>query len=337
MGARRADWVDKTAKLLHPAVTYFQVVFTIPDKLSSLVLGNRRPLYKLLFHAAWGALRERVPLECGLDAAATMVLHTWNQRLEHHPHVHALVPGSGPSLDGRRWVDCRWAKGTRKKPAKPFLVDYKRLGHAFRDQYIAGVRRLIKAGELQIEDLAALELTLKTLEASDWVVYIQPPPKDNSDPQDVVKYLARYMTGGPISDSRLIEVKNDRVHFWARSKDKSGGKVRVSHSGVEFMRNWCLHILPKGFTKVRCYGGWSNTRRGDYLSLCESLSAAMPEPADEPTTAVDQYLEAAQEETPLCPQCETPMELESETRRPSWRELFYGPDHPAWIEDVDTG
>ena len=111
----------------------------------------------------------------------------------------------------------------------------------------------------------------------------------------------------------------------------------MSHSGVEFLWNWCLHILPKGFTKVRCYGGWSNTRRGDYLSLCERLSPVMPEPADEPTAAVDQDLEATNDDTPTCPQCETPMELESNTRRPSWRELFYGDDHPAWIEGVDTG
>jgi len=337
MGARRADWVDKTATLVNRAVTYFQVVFTIPDKLSSLVLGNRRPLYTLLFHASWRALQARVRAECRMDAAATMVLHTWNQRLEHHPHVHALVPGSGPSLDGQRWVPCRWTKGTRRKPAKPFLVDNKRLGRAFRDHYLAGVRRLVKAGELQVQDLAALEQTLLDIETMDWVVYIQPPPKDSSDPQDVVKYLARYMTGGPISSGRLIEVKDDRVHFWARSKDKSGRTVRVSYSGVEFMQHWCLHILPKGFTKVRCYGGWSNTRGGNYLSLCASLSPATPEPVDESTGASEPAEEAASEEGPRCPQCESPMELESQQRRPSWRDLFYGPDHPTWIEGVGSG
>lgn len=337
MGARRADWVHKTAKLLHPVVTYFQVVFTIPDKLSSLVLGNRRPLYKLLFHASWRALRERVRTECGIVAAATMVLHTWNQRLEHHPHVHALVPGSGPSLDGQNWVSCRWTKGNRRKPAKPFLVDNRELSKAFRDQYIAGVRALIKAGKLKVQDVCGLESLLSELGVRDWVVYIQPPPKDSSDPTNVVKYLARYMTGGPISSSRLIEVKEDRVYFWARSKDKSGRKMRVSHSGVDFLRHWCLHILPKGFTKVRCYGGWSNTRRGDYLSLCASLSPAPPEVVDEPSGAGDQPVEAAGEEAPRCPQCEGPMELESQLRRPSWRELFYGPDHPAWIEGVSSG
>lgn len=152
-----------------------------------------------------------------------------------------------------------------------------------------------------------------------------------------MKYLARYMTGGPLSSSRLIEVKDDRVYFWARSKDKSGRKEQVSHSGVEFMRHWCLHILPKGLTKVRCYGGWSNTRRGDYLSLLESLSPATPQIVDEPNGAGDEAAEVVTEEAPRCPLCEIPMELESQQRRPSWRELFYGREHPAWIEGVSSG
>ena len=106
-GARRADWLDKTAKLLCPATPYFHVVFTLPDRLSSLVLGNRRPLYGLLFRCLARALTQSLQDEGGRQAAATMVLHTWNQRLEHHPHVHALVPGGGPSRDGTRWVPCR--------------------------------------------------------------------------------------------------------------------------------------------------------------------------------------------------------------------------------------
>ncbi|MDA1055996.1 MAG: transposase zinc-binding domain-containing protein, partial [Planctomycetota bacterium] len=127
-GASRADWVDKTAPLLRGGTEYFQVVFTLPDKLSSLVLGNRRALYRLLFRSAASALQRSIGKECGMPAASTMVLHTWNQRLGHHAHIHALVPGSGPSLDGTRWVPCRYTQATRQKPARPFLVDNKELG-----------------------------------------------------------------------------------------------------------------------------------------------------------------------------------------------------------------
>lgn len=337
MGARRADWVDKTAQLLREGTEYFQVVFTIPDKLSSLVLGNRRPLYRLLFHSAARALQESIHDECGMQAASTMVLHTWNQRLGHHPHIHALVPGSGPSLDGTQWVPCRYTQARRKKPAKPFLVDNKALGKRFRDSYLRGVRRLIKAGMLKIDDLAEINTILDDVTTCDWVVYIQPPPKDTSDPADVIKYLARYMTGGPISDRRLIEVKHGRVFFWARSSDKSGRQVPVSLSTLEFIRHWTLHILPKGFTKARSYGGWSNTRRQAYQQQCEHLQPIPPSTeadlADEPTPAPD----PPPDETRKCPHCQTEMVLESDTHRPAWRELFYGPDHPQWMEWRGSG
>jgi hypothetical protein len=247
--------------LLRDDTAYFQVVLTIPDKLSSLVLGNRRLLYRLLFRSAASALQRSIGKECGMQAASAMVLHTWNQRLGHHPHVHALVPGSGPSRDGTRWVPCRYTQATRKKPATPFLVDHAELGRRFRDSYVRSVRRLIKAGVMEIDDLAKVDAILADVQASDWVVYIQPPPQEASDPADMLKYLARYLTGGPISDRRLIEVKDGRVYFWARSGDKSGRQVPVSLSTLEFMRRWT-----------------------------------------------------------------------GNARRPSWRTLFYGPDHPSWIE-----
>ena len=337
MGARRADWVDNTAQLLRAGTEYFQVVFTIPDTLSSLVLGNRRLLYRLLFRSAASALRRSIRDECGMQAASTMVLHTWNQRLGHHPHIHALVPGSGPSLDGTRWVPCRYTNATRKKPARPFLVDNQELGRRFRDSYLRGVRRLIQAGMLEIDDPAELITILAEVQACDWVVYIQPPPKDTSDPADVLKYLARYMTGGPISDQRLIEVKDGRVYFRARSSDKSGRQVPASLPTLEFIRCWTLHILPQGFTKARCYGGWSNTRRQAYQQQCERLQPIPSSAAPDLPDASPPVLESPPDETVKCPHCQTEMVLESHTRRPSWRELFYGPDHPRWMEWKGSG
>ena len=330
MGARRADWVDKTASLLRGDTHYFQVVFTIPDKLSGLVLGNRRPLYRLLFRSAASALQHSIGEQCGRQAAAAMVLHTWNQRLGHHPHLHALVPGSGPSLDGTRWVPCRYTQATRRKPARPFLVDHAALGRRFRDNYVRGVRRLINAGVLQIVDLAKLTTMLAAVQASDWVVYIQPPPKDTSDPADVLKYLARYLTGGPISDRRLLEVQDGCVSFWARSKDKSGRQVPVSLPTLEFIRRWTLHILPKGFTKSRCYGGWSNTQRQAYQQQCDRLQPVPPAMTADLPDPTPSTFETPPDESKKCPQCQTEMELESHTRRPSWRVVFYGPDQPRW-------
>jgi len=95
-----------------------------------------------------------------MQPAAAKVLHTWNQRQEHHPHIHALVPGSGPSLDGKSWIPCRMTKGTIYEPPKPFLVNNKRLGWQFRDAFIAGVERLQKAGKLKVIDSVVLKKTL---------------------------------------------------------------------------------------------------------------------------------------------------------------------------------
>lgn len=339
MGARRADWADKTTKLLRPGTPYFQIVFTLPDKLSSLVLGNRKILYRQLFHSAASALDRSIREECGMQPASMMVLHTWNQRLEHHPHLHALVPGCGPSLDGTRWISCRQTKGTRRKPPKPFLVDNKKLGWRFRDHFVRGVRRLLESGDIEVEDEAGLNEILDQVSVSDWVVYIQPPPKDISNPADVVKYLARYMTGGPISDRRLIEVKGERVHFLARSRDKSGRQVRESLPVLEFIWRWTLHILPKGFTKVRYFGGWSPTLRGTYGNRCNDLNPpSLPVmPRSEfplgPIPDADQVSEFIV----TCPHCQAAMELESYEHRPSWSELFYGPDHPRWLEWMGSG
>jgi hypothetical protein len=329
--------VNKTSNLLRPGMQYFQVVFTIPQALSSLVLGNRKELYRLLFGSAAASLQRSIAQECGRQSASTMVLHTWNQRLGHHPHVHALVPGSGPSLCGTRWIPCRYTKGSRRKPARPFLVDNTALGHRFRDLYVQGIHRLIKTGALQFEDLPAINQILNQVKASDWVVYIQPPPQASSDPADIVKYLARYMTGGPISDRRLIKVQDDRVYFWARSHDKSGKLVEVSQTIMTFLSNWTLHILPKGFTKARCYGGWSNRRREAYQQQCDRL-----QPASHITTAVQPEPAAAEfappvEEVKKCSQCAVPMVLESSERRPSWRELFYGVNHPQWAQWIGSG
>ena len=350
-GARRGDWLDKAAELLIPGVTYFQVVFTLPDKLSSLILGNRRVLYRALMQAAAQSLRKRVETERGMQSSALLVLHTWNQRLDHHPHVHALVPGSGPSLDGQRWIDCKITKGTRSKPAKPFLVDNKVLGQEFRQCYLRRLKSLYRSGKLKLEaGLAPLQdsLAWKTftdgLHEHDWCVFIEPPPTNESSPEHVLKYLARYMTGGPISDRRLVSCENDIVTFLARSKDKSKPKHQVPEnlSGVEFTRRWSLHILPKSFTRTRCYGGYSGRYRTNFIALCHQLrpqSSAGELPTTSPQAKGEQETEKHRDvelinddRAPTCPHCQKRMHPISETPRPSWRDRFYGPAHPAWFE-----
>lgn len=227
-GARRASWLDRTAGLLLPDMPYFQVVFTIPDTLSPLILGNRRELYNLLFRSAWGSLNQSLRKENGQQASAAMVLHTWNQKLEHHPHVHALVPGAAPSLDGTTWVPCRMTKGTIHDKPVPFLVDNKRLGWRFRDKFVAGLERLVKIGKLEVVDMDELKKIIANLSDRDWVVYIEGPPTEKSSPEHVLKYLARYLTGGPISDLRSAIAR--RVGWQSRILGQSRRWQRQANS-----------------------------------------------------------------------------------------------------------
>ena len=270
-GGQRAKWLEKSSELFVPNINYFQIVFTLPSGLSSFALGNRRELFDLLLRAAWQALDAVLRQTLGVAPAATLVLHTWNQELDVHPHVHALVPGSFPTLDGQRWITPQHPKHKRRRQA--YLCDVVDLGGPFRHKFVTGLRRLYKQGQLNFElepqaEPAAFEAWVAELEAIDWNVYIQGPPRKGADPTQVAKYLARYMTGGPISDSRIISHDGEEVYFWARSRDKRNESRPFRLSGRQFVLRWSQHILPKGFTKCRSYGGYHNTKRAEYLALC---------------------------------------------------------------------
>ena len=316
---------------------YFQVVFTIPDTLSPLILGNRRELYNLLFRSAWGSLNQSLRKENGQQASAAMVLHTWNQKLEHHPHVHALVPGAAPSLDGTTWVPCRMTKGTIHDKPVPFLVDNKRLGWRFRDKFVAGLERLVKIGKLEVVDMDELKKIIANLSDRDWVVYIEGPPTEKSSPEHVLKYLARYLTGGPISDRRLLEESDGKVAFLARAGDGSDKQIRVERTGVEFVRLWSLHILPKRFTRSRFFGGWSNNQRASFLELCQTLRTPLGLPTQTKPVEPKKDDKDVSDRAPLCPLCDSAMKIESSQARPSWRILFTGPEHPEWQEWMGSG
>lgn len=225
-GSKRAGWVEKAERLLLEGVDYFQVVFTLPKELSRLALGNRRQLYNLLFRAAWQAIEATVKHEQGYEPAAALELHTWNQRLDAHAHVHAVVAGGGPSVRDRRLWKATQHLG---HSTSGYLVDAKHLRCRYREFYIAGLEQLYRKGELKLGgEFAALrgcmnwnEL-LRKLNSAQWVAYIEPPPSENCKPEHVVRYLGRYLTGGPISDRRIIRADEREVVFWAREGTESG-------------------------------------------------------------------------------------------------------------------
>lgn len=343
-GAKRSDWLDSASELILDGVDYFQVVFTLPSELSRLALGNRREIYDLLFASAWAALSETIRAEQGYDPAALMVLHTWNQKLDAHAHVHAVVPGGGPSLNENDWRIA--LKDDDVSSAGRYLVDADDLRDTYRETFLVGLNRLNARGELKLDgefeflqDEAAWQSLLDELGSVTWVSYIQPPPGD-CDTDHVLKYLARYLTGGPISGRRIVRADENEVTFLARAGAVSGGgskQVPMKLSRTEFTRRWCQHILPRGYTKSRRFGGWSNPRRDEYLERCskqlDAIDAALSADAMEfevPTAESDD--EASPDDTCTCPSCGGEMILQAVSDKPSWSEVMSSSARPPWYE-----
>ena len=347
-GAKRADWFDSSRALLLDGVPYYQVVFTLPSELSRLALGNRRAIYTLLFQSAWRALRSVIESEQGYDSAALMVLHTWNQKLDAHAHVHAVVPGGGPATDGSGWRFSQRAGDARSMGH--YLVDADLLRAAYRQRFLRGLTRLRRQGELKLQgEFAHLQNDdqwkrwINDLQSTNWVSYIEPPPAGDCHVEQVVKYLARYLTGGPISDARIVSADDHQVTFLARAGTTPGGdaeQIEITLPTVEFVRRWCLHVLPRGYTKTRRYGGWSGRRRHAYLELCsKQLEAAgaplPPEAADfnpfiEPAEGDQSKASEEDDRHECCPQCGGPMILQESQDKPSWRDIMSSSSRPAW-------
>ena len=346
-GAKRQGFSERAEKLLLAGVDYYQVVFTLPEVFSAMALANRQEIAELLFSSAWKALKKTIRSEQGYDPAALMVLHTWNQKLDAHWHVHALVPGGGPSVAENhvaenRVADGSWTEATAPvvegyDDSRPYLVDVINLRRQFRKFAIAHLQRLRKRGKLQLggslEYLRlddAWDAMIDQIGGQEWVSYIEPPPHESSRPQHVVRYLTRYLTGGPISDHRILAADEREVTFLAREGKTVGGEslqVPQTLNTLEFVRRWCLHIQPDQLTKTRYFGGWSNTRQDAYLEQCaKTLDAADVASGGSIDFDPESFSQSDSEYDPeplTCEHCGSEsMTLFKEIERPSWGSVF---------------
>jgi hypothetical protein len=348
-GCKRYDFAERAEKLIIDGVTYYQVVFTLPGQLSELALANREVMADLLFESAAKSLLKRVRREQGYQPAAMMVLHTWNQKLEPHWHVHALVPGGGPSVDGKQW------KSAQAPPDAPnsddhYLCDAINLRESFRDKAIARLRKLRLQGQLKfggkfayLQDDAAWETFCKELEAIDWVSFIQPPPTKSCTAEQVVRYLTRYLTGGPISEGRILAADSEEVTFLAREGKRVGGEreqVPVTLPTLEFVRRWCEHIQPEQLTKTRYFGGWCNQQRKGYQANSLELHSqhVQANGGSKPKPKLERSAER-EPQAPVrqCGFCEShAVRVIGGVRKPSWSDILSSRNErcPEWYREV---
>jgi putative transposase len=251
-----------------------------------------------------------------------MALHTWGQNLEPHPHVHCLVPGGGLAPDGLRWVPSRSPK---------FLLPVEALSRLFRGKFLAGLKQLHRSGQLKLDgklasltDPQAWERWLRPLYLKDWVVYVQPPPASCPGPEAVLKYLARYVAGAAICDSRLLSHAQGWVTFRAKNYRQGRQRQVLTLTGVEFVRRFLLHVLPPGLPRVRYYGLLANKHR-PALTHCRRLLGVPAEGEPPPAVAGEPARESFTDSRPAprCGVCSRGrLQLIENTPRPTWREVL---------------
>ena len=300
-GSVAKRWLDARQDDLLP-VEYYHLVFTLPAPISDIAYHNKAVIYHLLFRTAAQTLRiiARDPRHLGADLGFTLVLHTWGSAMTHHPHVHGIVPGGGFSADGQRWVAC--------KPG--FFLSVRVLSRLFRRLFLEALARAHAAGELRflgdyskLADPVVFDDWLRPLRRQDWVVYAKRP---FAGPEAVLAYLSRYTHRVAIANGRLLKFDEQGVTFkWKDYRDKGHTRHKtMTLDADEFIRRFLLHVLPRGFHRIRHYGWMANPTRVDKLAQARSLLQV------EPTTTADDV--PAEIATPpaspwICPTCATPM------------------------------
>jgi len=291
--AARERWIAARRTELLPT-RYLHVVFTLPHQLVPLALQNKKILYHLLLKTSAQTLLEvaRDPKHLGAEIGFFSVLHTWNQKIELHPHVHCVIPSGGLSLDHTHWI---------RSPHNYFLPKQV-LREVFRGKFVDALKQAFQNNQLcfrgDLKPLAqpkSFAAWLRPLYRKPWVVYLKPP---FGGPEYVLQYLGRYTHRVAISNHRLVSLANQEVTFcWRDSADNNQQKL-MTLSLDEFLRRFLLHLLPKGFVRIRNFGFLANRRRAVLLPLCFTALGALPAKTEPKASSVPPA-------SPLwlCPKC----------------------------------
>lgn len=329
----REQWIKaRTAELL--PIPYFHLVFTLPEFLRPVAWQNQTVVYDILFRSAASALQKVAadPRHLGARIGLVAVLHTWTQQLLYHPHIHCIVSGGGPSLDGTRWVAAR----------NNYFLPVRVLSDVYRGVFMQALRqawqeqRLSWHGELEhLSDPVGFNCYIQEAWEQRWVVYAkapfagpqafvqavgrythgigianhrlvdkQQPAADEEQAIQVVDYLGKHANRIAITNDRIVNFDADTVTFWYPDRRQGGEKKLVTISGHEFIRRFLMHVLPPHFVRIRHYGFLANAHRSEQLALCRTLLQVTEEPQQLAETLwKDRLEELTGVDIDQCPEC----------------------------------
>jgi Putative transposase/Transposase zinc-binding domain len=278
----KVKWLDKQKSELLPT-GYFHLVFTLPHELNPLILVNKKPLIHILFQSVWQTLAQFAQRRLGGTLGITAVLHTWDQTLLDHFHLHCLVPAGVLSFDRNRWVSAR----------QDFLFPVKALSLVLRAKFLDSLKKSFDQNKLlfvgQIAswaDARSFDGLLERLRKKPWVVYAKKP---FGSPAHVLDYLGRYTHRVALSNNRICSVHNGEVIFGYRDRKNQDRRKLMTLDAEEFIRRFLLHVIPKGFMRVRHYGFLANHSK-DCLSKCRQLIGLAPAPPPSPQLSTEKLM-----------------------------------------------
>lgn len=290
-------WIEaRRAELLPTA--YFHTVFTLPHEVNPLVLANKRLLLDLLFRSASETLIDLGQSRLGGRLGAIMILHSWDQLLKPHFHVHALVPGGALADQGQTW----------KATPTSYLFPVQALSTVFRAKYRDGLKGLYNDKALRFTDVtldletpSAFKRFVKRLCQKEWIVYAKAP---FGGPGQTLSYLGRYTHRVAISNHRLLDMQGDQVRFTFRNR-QHGDRMEIAQLDAHtFIERFLRHLLPSGFVRIRHYGLLANRCKANTLPLCrQALRQGVPPPPPEPKSAAQWMRQWTGIDITRCPVC----------------------------------
>ncbi len=293
-GNARLRWLAAREAELLPT-RYVHAVFTLPRELAPIALQNKKIVFNLLFRVSAETLQEvaRDPRHLGAQIGFFSVLHTWNQRLQFHPHVHCILAAGGLSPDRTSWISS----------SRRFFLPIKVLSRVFRGKFVAGLKTAFSSGDLHfhgalqhLADPRAFRAWLRTLFCHDWVVYAKRP---FGGPEHALRYLCAYTHRVAISNHRLVALSDAQVTFRWRDSAHHNKKKLMTLPVDEFLRRFLLHVLPRGFVRIRNFGFLANRRRASLPPICFKLLRR----STEQKAAADAVSRRQQYSSWRCPLC----------------------------------